>query len=340
MLQKKTFALFICCALLMGNFISCKKDNIYENYQPVTQYNGTIYDYLKSQPDNFQNMLTVLGKAGFTNALQHDSLTFFAPTDQSLQAAMDEYNIYLRSQGMASVTIDDIDSSSWRSILSPYLVHGGLNMDAYSGQDGLMMTTLAMRQMHGLLIKHNASGVNGIGASTIEFSYPNGSKFIRDWISTLVSTPGVQTKNGIINILESRHVLGFNYFINKAKEPQNIYSETRTFASGSIAFPDKTVRLWQDRVKKLTAIDANTVETEAADLLASGYLMRLTVMPNDSISLQAAPSSADLTIEKNGPCFFNPVTLTYTLNYRYTGSSGYRVITETIGYIAEAAYIH
>lgn len=335
MKNKNIYYLLTGLVILIAGMNSCKKDGPYSNYKPVSKYDGTIYDYLKSQPDNFENLLVVLAKAGLTESLKKDSLTFFLPTDQSLLVAMNEYNIYRKSQGLMAVTISDIDSSSWRYILTPYLIHGEFKSSDFDGQDGRMIRSMALRNMHGRLIRHNASGAKELGSTTIQFSSLNGSRFMKDWISTYVATPDIQAKNGIIHILENRHILGFNYFIDKAREFQNIYSSNKCYASGTITFPNTNVRIWTLRVKKLKALSKNVVETEAADLLDSGYEMDLIIHENDSVTVMPSSLSADQTIENNGLCYFDPATLTFTLNYHYMGDDGFREISETIKYIAE-----
>lgn len=335
MKRKNTYYFLAILFIGMMGFSACKKEGLYGNYHPVNQYDGSIYDYLKSQPDHFQYMLSVLDEAGLAKMLQQDSLTFFAPTDQSLLSAMDKYNVYRLSRDLPPVTIDDIDSSSWRSIITPYIVRGVLEPEDFSVQDGLTMTTVALRPMHGQLVKHNASGAEELGTQTVELSYLNGSKYIKDWLSTFVSTPNLHTRNGNIYILESRHVLGFNFFTDKAKAPQNIYSEARTFADGQVTDPDGNIRLWSFYVKSLTAVNANTVQTEAVtNAMYSGMLMQMTVDDNDSVTIKPAPTSSNMTIQNDGPCYFDKENLDFVLNYSYEDAAGKHVVTEIIRYIA------
>lgn len=333
--MKLKYIYYLLPIVLIGLLGSCTKDGPYSLYKPTGKYNGNIYDYLKSQPEHFQYLLVALDKAGLTDVLTQDSITFFVPTDQSLLAAMDKYNVFRKSQQLSPVAINDIDSSSWRYILLPYLFEGVYPVNAFDKQDGLTLTSMALRPMHGKVIRHNASGADGLGATTIEFSYTNGSTFIVNWISGFVSTPNVYATNGIIHILEARHILGFNYFIHKAKAPQNLYSENRTFASGSIDNPDGTSNLWSFYTKSLTAVNANTVETEAVtNDLEPGLVMWLTVEDNDSVIVKAAPGSLNTTIKNDGPCFFDPENFNFILNYSYEDGDGKHKINETIRYIA------
>lgn len=335
--MKKTniFNLLLGFFLIISAGTSCKKDGPYSTFKPANTYPGTIYDYISSHPDNFKNLLSMLDKCGLSEILKQDSVTFFLPTDQSLSVAMDEYNVYRRSQRLDPVTMNDIDSSSWRYIIAPYIMHGVFRTADFDSQDGLAIRSIALRDLHGKLVSHTASGAKDLGTTTIQFSYTNGSRFTRDWISSYVATPGIEADNGIIHILENRHILGFNYFINKAREPQNIYSDEKCYASGTILFPNTSVRIWTLRIKKLKALEKNIVQAEAADLLESGYLMDLIIHENDSVTVTPDPLSANQTLENNGRCYFDPVTLTFILNYHYMGDDGYREISETIKYTAE-----
>ncbi len=321
--------------LLTTGLASCTKEGPFTHYENNNKFNGTIYDFLRSQPDHFNYLLFVLDKAGLTDMLkQEDSLTFFVPTDVSLLAALNEYNVYRQSNGLSKVALNDIDSSSWRYILLPYIAKGIYTLEDFSGQDGLDVTTMAMRLMHGDLIRHNASGAKNLGSKTIQFSYPNGSKYVKDWISTNISTPNIRVKNGIIYVVENRHVLGFSYFSGKASEPQNLYSEARAFASGQMTDPDGTLHLWSFYNKKLTAVNSNTIEVEAVSNAYGGLGMWLTIHPDDSITIRPAPWSGNQNIHNTGPCYFDSENLQFILNYGFQDILGEHVINETIRYIA------
>jgi hypothetical protein len=104
--------------------------------------------------------------------------------------------------------------------------------------------------------------------------------------------------------------------------------------SGSIAFPAPTAgRSWTDLKKTLKTVNATTSETDAADLGSSKFYMRLQVNADNSVTITADPSSANLTIQNNpanGASTYNPTTKTFTLHYKYVGGTGDRVIDEVI----------
>lgn len=325
---------FVLLLLLAGQ--ACHKQfSAYHDAQTSDHYEGSVMDYLTSRPDAFDSLVVVIRYAGLEQVLKSDSVTFFAPTDGSVMAALQSYNIFRRSEGLPVLSLTDIDSSSWRSILTAYIINRPLHLSDFNNQDGLTMRTVGLRDMHGSVIRQNASGVLGAGVKTIQFSYPNGSRYTRDWLSADVSTSDIQATNGVINILENRHILGFNTFIDKARTRQNLYSEARVYASGTITLPNTDSRIWTHRVKALRAAGKDTVETEAFDSLAGGYLMRLVIEGNDSVKVLAAPGSVNQTIMRNGPCYFDPEKLVFHLDYMLRKEDGMYYISEVIQYTAQ-----
>ncbi|MGN6395960.1 MAG: BT_3044 domain-containing protein [Mucilaginibacter sp.] len=109
---------------------------------------------------------------------------------------------------------------------------------------------------------------------------------------------------------------------------KNIY-DGDYHAVGSITFPTGDVRTW-DKTKTLATIDAATSETEAADLGGAGYIMRLKVNADNTVTVTSAPSAANPTIQNNGDCTYDPGTHTFTLNYKYVGGTGDRVIHDVL----------
>ncbi|HEY9260078.1 fasciclin domain-containing protein [Chitinophaga sp.] len=323
--------LLLCCVVI----VSCKKDTTYRQALPPQNYKGTVYEYLRSQPGNFKNVLQAIDKSGLGKMLTNDSVTLFAPTDQSLDAALGNYNVYRQTIHQPAVTLNDIDSSSWRSILGNYLFTGNWRSEDFAGQDGKTMVSAALRVMDLRLVQRTASGAAGLGSEVVRISHMNGSRFIKFWVSAFATTSDVHASNGMVFILEPAHVVGFNTFVAKVSEYQNLYSEQKTFADGAAALANGTITLWNFYPKKLKAIDAATVETEMANRIADKYAMRLTVHADNTVMVTAAPASPAQQIQNNGACFFDPAASLFNLNYTYTDVSGkvYQV-TEVIRYNA------
>lgn len=329
---KISIVLWLLCTLMAA---SCKKDNTYRQAVVQQSYPGTVYEYLQSQPGNFSNVLQMLDKSGLGQALKKDSITIFAPTDQSLDAALETYNVYRKTINQPPVTLNDIDSSSWRAILGNYLFTGTWTSADFAGQDGKTLISMAVRVMDLRLVKRSDAGAKELGAQVVRISHMNGSRFLKYWLSAFATTSDIRAANGTVFILEPSHVVGFNTFTAKAAEYQNLYSEQKTFADGAATLPNGAISLWNFYPKKLTAVDASTVETEAANKKADNYFMRLKVNADNSVTVTAAPSSASQQIGNKGECFFDPVASLFNLSYTYTDAEGKACeVQEVIRYIA------
>ncbi len=84
-----------------------------------------------------------------------------------------------------------------------------------------------------------------------------------------------------------------------------------------------------NKEKTLATINLTTVQTEYADLGGSGWLMQLRVNSDNTVTLIPKGSANTGTIQF-GTNKYDPSTKTYTLNYKYAGSGGDRVISETL----------
>lgn len=84
-----------------------------------------------------------------------------------------------------------------------------------------------------------------------------------------------------------------------------------------------------DKDKTLATVNFSTVVTEFADLGGSGWLMWLTVNADNTVTITPKGSTASGVIQE-GVNKYDPSTKTFTLNYKYSGSGGFRVVTETI----------
>ncbi|MBO9732139.1 MAG: fasciclin domain-containing protein [Chitinophaga sp.] len=323
--------LLLCCVVLA----SCKKDNTYRQALPPQNYTGTVYEYLRSKPGNFKDVLQVLDRSGLGQLLKTDTITIFAPTDQSLKAALDNYNVYRQAAQQPPVTLNDIDSSSWRAIMGNYLFSGSWRSSDFAGQDGKILVSKALRVMDLRLVNRRAAGVEGLGSEVVRLSHMNGSRFVKYWVSAYATTAEIKTTNGMVYVLEPGHVVGFNTFFGKASEYQNLYAEQKIFADGAATLPNGNIQLWNFYPKKLTAIDANTVETEMANRLSSNYLMRLTVNTDNTVTITAAPGSPTQDIHNKGACYFDQTASLFNLNYTYTDTNGKTYeVAEVIRYIA------
>lgn len=86
-----------------------------------------------------------------------------------------------------------------------------------------------------------------------------------------------------------------------------------------------------DDDKYLFTIDKNTVETDVADLIGSGWMFLEVDPATFDVTVKPSTISPTFLLSNNGPCTYNPATRTFTLNYKYFNAAGnLRTITETI----------
>lgn len=108
---------------------------------------------------------------------------------------------------------------------------------------------------------------------------------------------------------------------------RNNYEASYT-STGFFTHPNPASSRAISRQKDLTSIDATTSETEFADL-GTGYLMWLRVNADNTVTVIPKGSSS-ATTSSAGVNKYDPTTKTFTLNYKYAGAGGDRVITETL----------
>lgn len=100
---------------------------------------------------------------------------------------------------------------------------------------------------------------------------------------------------------------------------------------GSFDHPSAGLRNF-DYEKWLSTIDESTVETIHSDLGGAGYKMRIKINGDNSVDvMQYAGDGSEIgEVVPGMDNKYDPTTKTFTLNYRYMGGGGYRVISETL----------
>lgn len=96
---------------------------------------------------------------------------------------------------------------------------------------------------------------------------------------------------------------------------------------GTFNHPTSGVRTI-DKDKTLSTINATTVQTEYADL-GTAAQMWLSVNPDNTVTLIPKGTASTATVQV-GVNKYDPATHAFTLNYKYAGAGGDRVINEVI----------
>ncbi len=85
-----------------------------------------------------------------------------------------------------------------------------------------------------------------------------------------------------------------------------------------------------NKEKTLSTINLTTVQTEFADLTTdNNYYMQLRINSDNTVTLIPKGASPTATVQF-GTNTYDPTTRSFTLNYKYAGSGGDRVISETL----------
>jgi len=197
--------------LLLLVIAGCKKDNTYRNAKPTAEVPVNTYDFLKSQQGLYDTLLYLVDKAGLTDTLKKENITFFAPQDYSIKTALYNLNFSRGKYGFkGDWTLDSVPAAVWDTLLRRYMMRGKVGADSLQYADGVMLNTLAYNyQMNGKSVPTAASGIQNGGPLVLQYSDMNRSRFIRDWSTSITQSIDLKTANGWLHVLESKHVFGF-----------------------------------------------------------------------------------------------------------------------------------
>lgn len=223
--MNKILGLGFFTALMMMVLFSCKKDYYQDTGKANPKFNGNIMEYLESKPLYFDTLTQVIKLAGMENVFKNDKITFFAPTDPTIQTAILVLNKQLSSLGRDTVTqLSDIKPDAWKEMLSLYIFKGQNVLKDYAQVDTMALDTYAGQ---GYISYNNTpinigviynDAVNGsvrikyAGYRQLMISYiPDMTSPKTRWINTLVSSSDINPTNGIVHVLKIKpHSFGFN----------------------------------------------------------------------------------------------------------------------------------
>lgn len=201
---------------------SCQDDSYLEDsgkHNPY--YEGSIYDYLKAHPDKnyFTKLIDIIDYAGMTDVLKQDTVTFFAPTDWSIQHSVDALSRQLyQHMGQDSIrNLRQIKPAVWRKFLNEYIIRDKYTLkdipqidttkvEAYPGQG---YYSLGGTPMNVGVVYYDAAGVKYAGARQIIYSYViDPQKY--EFINAYVATSDIQPRNGVLHVIRwIDHTFGF-----------------------------------------------------------------------------------------------------------------------------------
>ena len=194
----------------------CKKtDDTYKNYTNTAgTFNGNALQYLQSQPGLYDSMLLVINRlGGIADTISKKNITLFAINNRSFSIALENINQARKDSIPAKpeVSFSTMDSATLDTFFCRYILKDRVSSnDIIELTDGrLFASTRYGYNMHLQLQRTNASGYLNGGPSTIIFSDPKNSVFVRNWIRVPTITVDINTDNATVHLLSSGHDFGF-----------------------------------------------------------------------------------------------------------------------------------
>jgi hypothetical protein len=202
----------------------CRKNNEYRNMEPVREVKTNSYDFIAQANQGnglYDTLLYLLNKTGIAEKLKTGKNTFFAPQDFSISSAMENLNFIRKKRGEApNWTVDSVRTGVWDTLLNRYLVAGIYSLDSLRLGDGVSLLNAYDYEMSAKAISTTASGISNGSSMVIQYSDKNNSRLIKFWVSALTESANIKTVNGIVHMLEPKHVFGFSSFLGMAYPAQ------------------------------------------------------------------------------------------------------------------------
>lgn len=224
-------ALLVSIILIM---MACNKKNYITGGTPenVNQYKSmTTYDYLKSDP-LYDTLVQVIDAAGLEDKINTQGTTFFVPTDYSvfnylnMRTIVDQQTDVNAKFGLDSLIYylqNDINNT--KDSLLMYLINQPLPYSVLTNTGTFYPTELAGDSV---IVSYEYTKDGTLGYNSVVSTAPQIVYFTQVWypydlsdanpagqippnigVHTLVKTSGIMTQTGIVNVLESSHVLFF-----------------------------------------------------------------------------------------------------------------------------------
>lgn len=207
-LSKKIIPAF---ALLLLVLNSCSKSNYKDGGVIDPKFPGTTMEYLKAKPENFDSLTKIIKLAGLEDVLQNEQVTFFAPPDPTIKLTIRLMNVILDRSGRDTIyKMEQIKPEVWKKALSYYIFKQKKGMNDYPQVDfanipvfpGQPYTSWAGKIMNIGVNYGDADGVEYAGSRMLYLSYIQSESDPRSgWISSMVATSNIDTKNGYIHAL-------------------------------------------------------------------------------------------------------------------------------------------
>lgn len=234
-----TFVMLGTALLFMAiNGSGCQGDYLKDGGTTSPYYDGTVMQYLESRPDLFADLVSVIKNTQWESVLSDpdEEITFFAPTDFSIERSVDYLNKYLyENQGMDKITsLNQVKSEVWEDMISMYVIKGKYRLNDIAQIDTTALSTYPGQTNQTYDKKYkmtmgvcygDANGIKYAGYRQVMYAYPEGGESVYAYVSSC----NIEPDNGIVHVLRLDHYLGFmrSMFYSKAYEAGIMYPDNR-----------------------------------------------------------------------------------------------------------------
>lgn len=232
-MKKKYLFIYILVASIFL-FSGCRKDYVIGgSTEDTSQYKKmTTYEALKTMP-LYDTLVKLIDAAGMADKINASNTTLFAPNNYSIRSYLNLRTLYVQNTINVS-KIFGLDSLIYyltnnikgtKDSLAMYLIGASLNYDVLTNTGAYYTSGLPGSQ---IIVSYEYTRDANLGYNPLVSTVPRVVYYTFLWkpytltdsnpvsdvpttvgVRTLVKMSGLETKNGIINGLESSHILFF-----------------------------------------------------------------------------------------------------------------------------------
>lgn len=203
---------FVILVLATGCGKDYYKDGGIINIEDTVNLKVSTMDFLKSRPNVFDTLVTLITLTGLEDAVNASNATFLAPKNYSIY---NFFNLYYPDPEKRPKSFDEIpeeDMEIFGEMLKNYIIPGSRIVRSGLNSTYSYVTTYGDKKARFNIIQEDYLGNVNMGAKYIVFSLnmaPDGSP--ETYQSVQVETADLQSTNGIVHVLNAdTHIFGFN----------------------------------------------------------------------------------------------------------------------------------
>lgn len=192
------------------SFISCD-DPFYDSGLANPYHDCSIWEYLKSDPYNWDSTVLLIEHAGlesmFNGESEYSSITFFAPTNFSIMQYL--YKTVDENENRIYSSIRDIPAETCREIILSHIFVGKKKMQDFSYENkgtltgGDTLTNLANTQVRIYRTQNSFLEIPDIGPEGLEIQSLSGTQVIG-----VIGSCNIETHTGIVHAMAYTYMLG------------------------------------------------------------------------------------------------------------------------------------